>query len=67
MCIETYEDYKNAVEKVTRAPEEDRQLAKQIVNLMAEKKITTCNAKIVLNLCDDILEVNSNIIPLKKA
>jgi hypothetical protein len=58
-------DYSEAVNRIKSAREEDRELAIQIVNLMSAQDMTSCNAKIVLSLCHDLIEINSKITPVK--
>lgn len=65
MEIKSYNDYEMAVDRIKCANKEDKQMALQILNLMIEQDITSCNAKIVLELCHYMIEINSKFTPIE--
>ena len=64
MEINNYEKYKEVKNRIENTPKEYKEIASQMINDFYEKKLTTCEAKVILGLCNDILEFNSNIIPI---
>lgn len=64
MEFNNYKDYEEAKNRVKNAPKEYKEIASQIINDFYKKRLITCEAKIILGLCNDILEVNSNITPV---
>lgn len=62
MSRKTLQTFLETEERLSEANKEDLKMALQIVNTMAEKNITSYNAKIILNLCHDFVEINSKIV-----
>ncbi|MGN2336841.1 hypothetical protein ACTFIN_01775 [Clostridium cagae] len=65
MNLKTNKAYKKAVNRIKKANEEDKRMAMQLINLMATQNMTSCNAEIVLGLCHDLIEINSQLVPIK--
>lgn len=65
MNLKTNKAYKKAVNRIKKANEEDKRMAMQLINLMAAQNMTSCNAEIVLGLCHDLIEINSQLVPIK--
>lgn len=65
MDIKTTKSYQRAVKRIKSSNTENKNMASQIVNLMSAQNMTSCNAEIVLSLCHDLVEVNSQIVPIK--
>ncbi|NFN14647.1 hypothetical protein FDB56_06965 [Clostridium botulinum] len=65
MNLKTNKAYKRAVNRIKKANEEDKRMAMQLINLMAAQNMTSCNAEIVLGLCHDLIEINSQLVPIK--
>lgn len=57
--------YQRAVKRIKSASTENKNMAMQIVNLMSAQNMTSCNAEMILNLCHDLIEINSQILPIK--
>lgn len=65
MDLKTPKAYQRAVKRIKSASKENKNMALQIVNMMSAQDMTSCNAEIVLGLCHDLIEVNSQIVPIK--
>lgn len=63
--IKFYERYDYIMNVISIAPENDKKIAVQIVDLMVKENLTTYNAKNILELCKFILEINSCISPIE--
>ncbi len=61
----TVKDHQDGFNRIKTANKENKEMALQIVNLIAEQNMSSCNAKIILSLCHDIIEINSRIEPIK--
>lgn len=57
--ISTQKEYKLALEKFKNSSKENKEIALQIVKMLRETNPTTCNAKIVLDLCNTIINLQS--------
>lgn len=64
MEIKSYKDYQEARDRLEKTPNLYKEIASQIINDFYKKQLTTCEASIILGLCNDILSINSNIIPI---
>ena len=65
MDIKTNKDFQEAADRIELSREDYRKIASQIVEMFCEKGLLTCEAKIILGLCDDIVNVNSSIRPTR--
>lgn len=65
MDIKTYVGYEDALNRIKTANKEDKELAVQLVNSLSAKNITSCNAKIILGLCHDLIDINSKFQPIR--
>lgn len=61
MDIKTNKDFQEVADRIDCADEEYRKIPSQINDMFYEKKLLTCEAKIILGLCNDILNVNSTV------
>lgn len=65
MIRKTMKTYTELDERLLEANKDDLKMALQIVDMMIEQDITSYNAEIVLNLCHDLIEISSKIVPMK--
>ncbi|MDU6984264.1 MAG: hypothetical protein E6371_07595 [Terrisporobacter othiniensis] len=65
MNIRSYEDYEMIKNRIEDVDKENKLMALKIINLMAAQDMTSCNAKIVLSLCHDIIDINSKFVSIK--
>jgi len=63
--LKSSQTYQKTFDRLKSANKENKKMAVQLVNSFSEQNMTSYNAEIILNLCHDLIEVNSKIKPIK--